>query len=182
LGIPCAALGQGTVYFSNYAPEASVDAPVFDGNGNKASNFNYLAQLLAGPDASHLSLVGNAAIFSPSSPGYWMSGGDSSLTRTIDSVAPGGLAYLEVQVWSRVTGLTYDAVVAAGGVHGQSDIFTAVTGGDTHGGTLPPDFPAYLKNLRSFNLTGVDPIPEPGVSALFLLGGGALLYARRRRS
>jgi hypothetical protein len=176
--LPAAVFGQGTVYFYNHVPSVGLDAPVFNTDGQTPlTGANFVAQLYGGPDAKDLLPIGDLAVFAGSQPGYWVSFG-SSLDRTIPTVAPGAEAFVQVRVWSTQLGSTYDQVEAAGGKHGESSVFSVITGGVTQGGTLPPTFPAFLTDLKSFSLTGIEPdIPEPGTGLLFLLGGG-LVFLR----
>jgi hypothetical protein len=172
---------QGTVYFYNHVPSAGLDAPVYDTDGKTPLlGAQFQAQLYAGASAESLGPVGAVAYFT-SQPGYWLNY-DGSLTRIIPGVAAGSVAYAQVRVWSSYSGTTYERAAAVNGKHGQSTVFTVLTGGDTQGGTEPPSFPGYLTELRSFNLTGVDPVPEPSTMALLLVAGaGALLWGSRNR-
>ncbi|MFO1498263.1 MAG: hypothetical protein U1G07_07720, partial [Verrucomicrobiota bacterium] len=142
--VACAA--QGTIFFYNHVPAVSLDAPVFDTDGQSLLfGDRFQAQLYAGADANSLVPVGFAASFSLNA-GYWNSW-DDSLTRIIPGVDPGENAFCQVKVWSLLKGSTYDQVVAAGGKHGESIIFSALTGGAPGSDTQPPGFPGYLTGL-----------------------------------
>jgi hypothetical protein len=183
------AYAQGTVLFYNHVPTIGLDAPVFDVGGQSfLAGWPFYAQLYAGPAASSLTPIGSEVVFQAGpGAGYWI-GFNGGLTRIITTVAPGESAFVQVRVFSVLTGGNYEDVLARGGKHGESLIFSVITGDDTKNGTQPPSLPAYLTGLQSFSLTGVDPavpaVPEPTTTALLLTGGliaGVLRYERRRR-
>jgi hypothetical protein len=183
------AYAQGTVLFYNHVPTIGLDAPVFDVGGQSfLAGYPFFAQLYAGPAVSSLTPIGSALPFQTGpGAGYWTAGFDGGFTRIITTVAPGESAFVQVRVFSLLTGRTYEDVLAHGGKHGESLISSVITGGDTKNGTQPPGLPAYLTGLQSFSLTGVDPVPavpEPTTTALLLTGGlvaGVLRYRSRRR-
>jgi hypothetical protein len=181
------AYAQGTVLFYNHVPTIGLDAPVFDVGGQRfLAGYPFYAQLYAGPAALSLTPVGSALVFQTGAgAGYWTAGFDGGFTRIITTVPPGESAFVQVRVFSNVTGGNYEDVLAHGGKHGESLIFSVLTGGDTKNGTQPPNQPAYLTGLQSFSLTGFDPeVPEPTTTALLLTGGliaGVLRYTSRRR-
>lgn len=162
------AFGQGTVLFYNHAPQVGLDAPVFDVDGKTGLiGFQFRAQLFAGPVGGSLSPLGAPLSFN-FRPGYW-GGADESMIRTVPGVQSGESATGLVKVWSTILGGTYEQAAAAGGKHGESAIFSFLTGGDTKGGTQPPGLPGYLTGLKSFAVTGVEPIPEPSPLGLLSL-------------
>lgn len=147
------AAAQGTVNFANVG--GGVNAPVTGPGGPLAAGFT--AQLFAGPSADSLAAVGAPANFLANG---LFSGG----VRTIDSVAPGGTAFIRVDVTNGDGSLT-----------GSSNVFSVTTGG---AGT-PPGPPASLQGLTAFSVGG-PAIPEPSTVALAVLGGAALLLRRRK--
>jgi hypothetical protein len=183
------AYAQGTVLFYNHVPTIGLDAPVFDvGGQNFLAGYPFFAQLYAGPAASSLTPIGFPLVFQTGpGAGHWTAGFDGGYARIITTVAPGDTAFVQVRAFSVVTGQNYEDVLARGGRHGESLVFSVITGGDTKNGTQPPSLPAYLTGLQSFSLTGVDPVPaapEPTTTALLLTGGliaGVLRYRSRRR-
>ena len=148
---------QGTVSFANIgggvnAPFTLDGAPIGAGSGAVAQ-----LQLADGTN------VGDSAAFLANG---LFSGG----VRTIDGVAGGGSATLQVAVLD-----------CAGAVLGVSIQVTVKLGG---AGT-PPSTPAALSGLSAVAAVSgggaaVDPIPEPSTIALAILGGAALLLRRRK--
>lgn len=171
------AFGQGSVTFSNSGMvgggliRTSTGALVPIGStfqvalywadkGTTDASFDQAAQQL-----------GAAANFGPTAGNF--SGGG----RTITSLAPGDNAKFQIRVWSTAYGQSYDAVKASGdsrGEIGKSIPFMVDTANPAIGepnasiGTLIPRFT-------------VDPVPEPSVIGLGLLGVGTLLMLRRRK-
>ncbi|MCS1407792.1 MAG: hypothetical protein M2R45_00952 [Verrucomicrobia subdivision 3 bacterium] len=145
------ASAQGTVNFSNGV--GGVTAPVSGPDGLLGAGFSAQLQLADGTN------VGQSAPFLATAPGFFAGG-----TRTIDGVAGGEMATLQVAV------LMGDALL------GTSGQFTVTLGGV---GT-PPTLPTGLTGLSAFSISGIDPIPEPSTIVLALLGGSALLLRRRK--
>lgn len=114
---------DGTLTFAN-----SLLNQVLAANGSGVPvGQGFLAVLFAGADSNSLTSVGSAASFVV--PGAFYGG-----TRSIPSVPPGGVAYLQVRVWdSKVSG-TYEEAAALGAEHGESSVFSGILGG----GLLPP--------------------------------------------
>ena len=163
---------QGTVNFVNRIT-GTLDAPVYLNGvgGTLLSGANFLAQLYYGTSPTESSLT---PITDPPTPfrtgtgaGYWNAGADS--TRVLPVIAPNSVVYLQVRAWDSTFGATYDIAKAAGGVWGDSNVFTAIAGGGS-----PPVAPANMTGLTSFTL-----VPEPSTIALGILGAVALLLRRR---
>lgn len=108
------AYAQGTVNFANIAIVSGirvVDAPVFDADGStRLSGSLYQAQLVAGPNAGSLSVIGTPTGFLTGAAAGYFSGGP----RTIDTVSPGNNATLRVQAWNTEKGATYAAARGSG--------------------------------------------------------------------
>jgi len=108
-----------------------------------------------------------------SSPGVWNNGAAGN-SRTLDGVAVGSFATLQVRVWD-VTKYGTFAQAFAAGEYGWSQPFNfrAPVLGD-------PTTAAYMEGLRAF-VTNVRLIPEPSALALGVLGLVGLFALRRRK-
>ncbi|MBM3883461.1 MAG: hypothetical protein FJ387_27775, partial [Verrucomicrobia bacterium] len=163
----------GTVNFNNRVLVAAIDAPVFDEDGTtRLEGDDYLAQLYAGPSSSDLEAVGPAVPFrTGNAAGYWVV--TPSAVRSIPTVEPGAVAYVQARVWELGKGITFEDAVAAGSKVGLSDVLALVTGGAGE----PPSFPADLAGLRSFQLTRVVPptILSHPLSRVALVGSSVSL-------
>jgi hypothetical protein len=165
------ALAQGTINFNNFVPPG-IDAPIFDVNGTTRLAGNaFMAQLWAGPSAASLAPIGAALpFFSQASGGAgYIDSSAGPTDRTVGTVAPGAIAFVQVRAWSVASGVDWNSA----GIRGQSSTLQITTGG----AGSPPSLPADLTGLTSFSLAV---IPEPSVIALGLLGAGALLLRRRK--
>ncbi|HVY69755.1 MAG TPA: FG-GAP-like repeat-containing protein [Verrucomicrobiae bacterium] len=133
----------GAVNFDNHS--TTVQAPVFDYDGEPLAGPAYLAQLYAGPGIDQLqSVSNNPAPFRPGNgAGFWNYG--TNRTRFIPDVAPGSSAWLQVRVWESTGGPTYEAAKAAGGRTAVSTIFSVVAGDAAN--------PAALTGLTSISFT-----------------------------
>lgn len=132
---------------------------------------------VAGADGSESAMqqAGSAANMRgpvTTSPGAWSNAGIAEgNTRTLQGVAGGATATLQVRVWDAKAFGSFAEAVAGGGMVGASEAwnYTVPTG------TAPPsDY--YLNGLRAFAL-----VPEPSVIALGVLGAAGLLLFRRRK-
>jgi len=138
---------------------------------------NYTAQLFGGPlgtpDAS-LSPMTPTTTFRTQTTlaGFVIT---TPTAATLDGVAIGSQARVQLRVWDNSTGITsWDQVLLNPNVpRGMSLAFDSQPLG---GGPNPPP---NLVGLTSFNLFQV---PEPSVIALGVLGVGALLLFRRRKN
>jgi hypothetical protein len=138
-------LGGGTVNFSNYVPEAGVNAPVFATDGQtKLQGATYSVQLWAGLTDQDLAPASPAVSFSVGAlAGYFNPSGPS--VQTLNNVPPGADARVQVRVWESVFGATFDQALANGGKTGLSKMLVVVAGGEG----LPA---ANLVGLESFKL------------------------------
>jgi len=167
---------QGTINFVNRIT-GTLDKPVYLNGvgGTLLSGANFVAQLYysatdPGPAGSLTAVLDAAAPFRPAGAGagYWNAGADA--TRVLTGILPNTQVWLQVRAWDSTFGATYDLAKAAGGLWGDSNVFTAIAGGGT-----PPVAPANMTGLTSFTL-----VPEPSTLALGILGAVALLLRRRK--
>lgn len=162
---------QGLVDFRNRIT-GTIDAAVFRDTvgGTLLSGANFVANLWYGTTAGSLAPIADVAapFRTGTGAGYWNAGTDS--TRVLPGIAPGSTVFLQVRVWDSATGATYDLAKAAGGLWGDSNVFSVTAGGGS-----PPTAPAALVGLNQFAL-----VPEPSTYALMALGACALLFRRRK--
>jgi hypothetical protein len=164
--ISLGAYGQGTVNFANIG--ATLDAPILNLTGAKASGSKYKVELLAGATAGSLTPVpGGLTALSDnaSAAGYFLGG-----TVTLANQAGGSKPFFQVRAWDSTGGALY----ATAAIRGESTVFQ-LGGAGLGGGGTPPAPPSDLIGLTSFRL-----VPEPSVIALALVGGAALLLRRRK--
>jgi hypothetical protein len=189
------ALAQGTTYivaFDNrnsiFADGTSVDRLVYRDQvgGTRLVGTNYVAQLwfgigaglpadalteiASGGTAPATSAPGASRFRTPTTtlPGTWAQG-----SRTLGGVQLGQTLTMQVRVWDLGAAATYADAKAQGAMYGQSDPFGYVIR------VSDPPAPAdtQMLNLRAFAL-----VPEPSSVALAVLGMGALVLFRRRKS
>ena len=178
---------QGVVQFQNgqitFATPA--DRLVYLGavGGTKLTGTNYAAGLWYVPGADNGSQLlsptggtqaGALAFFRPATtsvPGVWANPPSAGNTRTLDGVAVGASATLQVRVWDIAKYGTFAQAFAAG-EYGWSQPFNQRMPDFAHG---DPATDAYMENFRGMAW----PIPEPAALTLGLLAGGALLLWRR---
>ena len=152
------ALAQGTVNFS-LVPHTLVDgygSPIAPGGTIVGALFYAPGTGIRDEDI----LVQAGATATPGPVPGWLTDG----VRTLDGVAAGGMASVQVRLWD-----TAD-------IHhlGFSDIVEIKTGGDGDPATLPASLPA---GIAEFFMT----IPEPSTFALAgLCGVGAFFFRRRK--
>ena len=98
------------VTLSGYAP---INSPVNDVDGvTKLTGANYVAQAYAGPDEANLLPLGAVATFFTPAP---LAGAYGSATAVIPNVASGDKAYVQIRVWERAKGATYEQAQFSGG-------------------------------------------------------------------
>ncbi len=171
--------GQSSFGFQNIA--SGLDAPVFDGGGNRLVGTNFLAMMYGGPSPDTLApAVGDHQGLAPA-PFTYIVNGLAGYFRdgvaVIPNVICGGSAWLQVRAWDARLGSTYDEVVTLGvGGYGESNLFQAQGGNPC----IPiPTVPGVLIGLQSFNL--LPEVPEPKSFLLLFLGLVLLLVRRSRR-
>jgi hypothetical protein len=163
-------IGGGLVQFENRTTTPGVsnnEAPIFDVDGvTKLNGGVYVAQLYAGPSLESLRPAGEPSPFqSGFQAGYFV-----SQTVTLANVPPGGSSLCQVRVWESDRGTSYEEARALGGKFGKSDILEVQPSG-------PPDFPAPLIGLTSFNLQAG--LPEFAVGQIEFVErqpGGVILW------
>lgn len=175
------AFAQGTVLFSNFTQDFSVEKKILDAVDGLPIGGTYQAQLFAGAaGTAEGSLV---AVDIPS--GFFDTpldinnhyygeffGGEV----TISGVAAGANAELQIRVWSTTYATWAEAYAAAlsdSSIHvGKSSLFQNITGN-------PGDF-VEIANNAGFNVFTVGVVPEPSTIALGALGLGMLILRRRK--
>ena len=160
---------QGTFTLANGAP--GVNSPISDSNGALISQTDFWIQAYVGPqtaDAGALTALG-APFRANLAAGYFGQG-----VQAIPGVAAGAVGTVQIRAWSSTEGATsYEQAAGIIGAQiGTSNLVNVTLAG---GQTPPPN----LVGLESFQLTVV-PVPEPSVIALAILGGGLLLFRRKK--
>ena len=160
------AYGQGSVNFVNAWPGGSAPVSQFSGALVPAGN-GFTAELLAGASAGALVAV------TPTTDNWVAPGFFNGGIRTIDGVAPGASAFMQVQVWENAGGTITSLAAAqtAGVQYGTSAVWSS----GNLGGGEPPAAPPTLIGMTAFSL-----VPEPSTYALLALGAAALFLRRRK--
>ncbi len=184
-GMVVSAFGQGTEINldnsnnTNASPTAVSSGLLFNPDHSLFTG-DISATLMGGSSSSNLSPI----VTLLSSGGTLLSGASlgapgqfadlSGNAYNVPGVAPGGTAFLDLQVWTG-SFATFQAAAAGGGTTGDSGVFSNPTGG---GGT-PPGAPLDLTGMPAFV---VGPTPEPATLALCGLGAASLLLFRRKKN
>jgi hypothetical protein len=154
--------GQGTVLFANYSQQGQgVNAPVYESDGVTAlSGSQFMAELLAGRSMNNLVSIATTG-FLTGGVGIFHAGPE-----TINSVPPGGTAWVQVDVWNTASGQTFAQAKASGLPNSwwQSSVFSVITAGGFQG---PPPTPLTGLGNSPVYLNGV---PEPSSLAVFSCG------------
>jgi hypothetical protein len=133
---------------------------------------------IASPAAGTLAAGNNAlttgffrAATSTGLKGQWLNATAVGNTRTLDGVAAGTFATLQVRVWDISKYANFNAAFNAG-EYGWSTPFDwkAPVAGDPPSGN-------FMDGMRAFAL-----VPEPSTIALGVLGAASLLFLRRRKA
>lgn len=167
-------MGQGTILFNNFVPQAGIDAPVRDVNSIRVEGTAYLAQLYVGiPGTTFITAVGVPVTFGTGAgAGYF----DQSLNflRVVPFAPPGTDVFIQVRAWSADGGNSWEeARNHPGAQEGQSNFVFGLRTGD--GGNPTP-----ITGLNGFPLFSVV-IPEPSTWLFFGLGVVTLGWTVPRR-
>lgn len=159
--------GQGTVLFDNRLG-SDPPAPVYVLDyTTPAEGMNYRAQLYAKPvgaPGDSFGSVGLPVFFRVGSGAGYFDCSLGECDRSVPGIGPGELAVMQVRSWSTHGGETYEAAFSraqtdASILLGHSQQFTVELGSDMS--------PARLSGMGSFIL---QPVPEPRVSIIFVVG------------
>ena len=167
--------GQGTVFFENGFPGTSFDAPVYQSDRVTAlSGSQFMAELFGGPTANSLTFIATTGFLTGTGAGYFNAG-----TQTINSVAPGTTAWVQVRVWNTSSGNSFLQAQASDLQDSwwTSAAFSVVTGGNTGISVLPPGNLTGLGNSPVY----FNAIPEPSTFALAGVDAIVMLSRIRRR-
>jgi hypothetical protein len=161
---------QGAVIFANYVGTGNPNAPVYESDGiTPCVGPQFMAELFAGPSASSLASIAMVGFAGASQAGYFLAG-----VQTINTVAPGATAWIQVDVWNTAHGASFAQAQASGLPDSwwQSAVFTVQP-------TLPPTIPAPLTGLGQSPVF-LNSVPEPSIFAFAVLG--MALFAVRSRT
>jgi len=181
--VAASAYTQGTVSASsggNLLLNGLTGAPLVVGSTFKVGLY-YLPDTGGNPPTSE-QFINSGILLGPSVNISPVAGRYATGTRSTPSTTlGGGQAYFQVRAWESAFGATYNEVLNNAtpqggrlGLAGVSDIVKVTTGdpGATPAGTATAiGVPGFVLN----------PVPEPSVIGLGLLGVGALLLLRRRK-
>jgi hypothetical protein len=175
-GFWLAAHAQGTVVFSN-GYNGGPNALVYESDGvTKCAGLQFMAELFAGPSSNSIVAIAMTGFATGTQAGYFF-GGEQS----INSVAGGDTAWIQVDVWNTASGASFPQAKASGLPNSwwQSSVFSVVTGNEfTLGGGFTPPTP-----LRGLGISPVflNSVPEPSTLAFAGLAAAALFITRRAR-
>ncbi len=149
-------------------------AAIYDTDGvTRLGGSGFVAQAYAGPSRTNLHAVGLASVMLDGAyAGFYF-----PFYLTLPDVSPLQPAYLQVRVWERSAGETYEAARALGGRYGCSDVMAVQCGGNPGSG-LPPLPQAELKQTRGFTLQAGQPFFSTGrISAEPVDAGGVIRWS-----
>lgn len=150
--------GQFTLY-NGLTPWMAAPAFVFDTDGvTRLAGSNFVAQAYAGPSPTDMHPVG---LVRPFKDGIY-AGFFYPVFVTLADVVGGQTAYVQVRIWERTVGETYEAARARGGRFGCSEIMTVQCGGVVSGGAPVPLPPTELYQPRSISLQAGQPLFSTG--------------------
>jgi hypothetical protein len=175
--------GQGYFEFKNFPPPATLDAPIYDAEGNRLRGTDYAAALYVGPTPDELEITLDAVTMSRTvilpfrntdlTAGYIAAFGNDPLV-VAQNVVGGTLVWAQVRAWYVPLGDTYEEVQERGlGGYGESPPLQLVAGHFTGAGST------QLIGLESFSLRPT--IPEPGTLSLLLVALPVLWLTAGRR-
>ena len=162
LAFAAAAIAQPAIYFTNIGPGFRV---LFGDTYGCFLDGAWQADLIAGPDPSALTAVGDPTSFINSNGcgTGWFNGG----TFVVPGINPDGTVYAKVRVWSEAE--TFDAARVAGSAWGMTPVVAVATSGNGNYyltglqaplvGPLTPWFMA--KQINGDNLVYDDPLVLP---------------------
>ncbi len=144
--------GAGTILFKNDPYNRVLDV---DGTNSVPKDGTLVVGLFAGPAPDSLQFMAPAIGFIV--PGRFVGG-----MRTISNTEPNQLVWIQVKVWDSAFGDSYEEATAAGGKHGESELFQVRLGGSiTPPGTLV-DMPGFaLSQPRDRALRGAAASASP---------------------
>ena len=140
--------GAGTVFFANSSTNRVYDV---DGTNFITATSQFVVGLFAGGTANDLHLIEPVTSF------LTIAGRFNGGTRTIPSSLAGQTVWMQVKVWDRVFGNTFEEALLAGGKSGASRLFQVRLGGSI----IPPP---SLNAMPGFALS-LPGVPAPFVAA-----------------
>jgi hypothetical protein len=173
--VTCGLFAQGTVNFNNRVLASGVSAPVYFEDGTTGADSTIVGQLWY-DNAGTWTAVGATIPFRDGAGAGFLNATGLDTSRTLDGIAAGSPATMQMRAWSAAYATYGEAVAGAPGTFfGSSPDLTINTGG----AGSPPGLPADLVGLQGFNLSVV-PVPEPSVIMLGLAGAGLLWFRRKK--
>ncbi|MCL5097578.1 MAG: hypothetical protein M1608_08630 [Candidatus Omnitrophica bacterium] len=161
--------GQSAFVFLNYDSREGINAPVFDGNGNRLLGDNYVAMLYGGLTTDSLTPALSYSVGNPVMPAV-------PFTYTPNGLAgyfyyPGivffqneATSWMQVRAWDTRLGASYEEVAKQNvGGYGESAFFQ-----DRGGPIVNLPLPGFLLHLQSFSL--LPEVPEARTTCLLIMG------------